>query len=531
MKHFLTIIILLFIYSIIITAQPSITLSLFATGFTKPVDIANCNDSRLFVVEQLSGKIFIVDSAGNKLTTPFINISSKISSTGNERGLLGLTFDPNYKTNGFFYVNYTAKVGNDTHIARFSVSADPNIADPNSELILLVIDQPYSNHNGGCLKFGPDGYLYIGMGDGGSGGDPDNNAQNPKQMLGKILRIDPNGANPYAVPASNPFYNNADTLPEIWALGVRNPWRFSFDKLNGNLWMGDVGQDLVEEVNFQNLSSTGGENYGWRCYEANNNYNTLGCGNSSKYTFPIFTYKHNNAGGYSITGGYVYRGLQYANMYGYYLLADYVTGRFWAIKENNGTFTNIEIATLDPYQYSTFGQDVNGELYVAKHCDGCTGQIFHIKSNNCLPVAQINNVLNDTLKLCEGDTYTLNALANNDLKYSWQKNGTTITGQNTANLLVNSPGKYTLTTANKENCSATSPELTVLYITNPTPTIVGNTAVCTGASNTYSVAADPNSEFIWTVTGGTFVGQGSNSIIVTWTNTNAGTVSITQIKH
>lgn len=272
----------------------------FATGFNNPIEIANAGDTRLFIVEQ-SGVIKVLNSNGTTNATPFLNITSLVSCCG-ERGLLGLAFHPNYATNGFFYVNYTNTAGN-TVIARYSVSSNPDVANTTGT-ILMTINQPFSNHNGGTIKFGPDGYLYIGMGDGGSGGDPGNRAQNINELLGKMLRIDVNSGSPYGIPPTNPYAGATPGADEIWAIGLRNPWKFSFNRLNGDLWIADVGQDQIEEIN--KVSSTAaGLNYGWRCYEGNAAYNTTGCAAMSTMTFPVAQYTHASTGGCSITGGYV----------------------------------------------------------------------------------------------------------------------------------------------------------------------------------------------------------------------------------
>lgn len=277
---------------ICLAAQPKIQLQNFATGFDLPLDITHCGDSRLFVTER-DGVIWVLDSLGNRLDT-FLNIDPRVNSGQNEQGLLGLAFHPNYAENGFFFVNYTKNNGGTTRIARFSVKPNnPNEADPNSELMILEQSQPYWNHNGGCIKFGPDGYLYTSIGDGGSGNDPHNNGQNKKTFLGKILRIDVNNSNasePYVVPADNPFVGNSDYFPEIWSLGWRNPWRFSFDRLTGDMWIGDVGQNLWEEVDFE-LAGAGGLNYGWRCYEGTHDFNLNGCQAASNYVMPFFEYQ------------------------------------------------------------------------------------------------------------------------------------------------------------------------------------------------------------------------------------------------
>ena len=318
--------------SLFVNAQTPFKLVQIASGFIKPLDLKNMGDERLFVVTQ-PGVIYILDSLKNKLPIPYLDINAKVIDSGNERGLLGLAFHPNYKQNGYFYVNYSRNNDGYTTISRFKVSADPNVADT-TEQILLTVAQPYNNHNGGCMQFGPDGYLYIGLGDGGSGGDPQANAQNPMKYLGKMLRIDVDNGSPYGIPADNPFINSNDTLHEIWALGLRNPWRYSFDKLTGDFYIGDVGQDTWEEVDVEPAGSKGGLNYGWRCFEGNATYNSTGCGPAAGYVFPIAVYKHPTEG-CSITGGYVYRGDKYLGLYGKYLYTDYCTGIFWALYRNN----------------------------------------------------------------------------------------------------------------------------------------------------------------------------------------------------
>jgi glucose/arabinose dehydrogenase len=351
------------------------TLAPFATGLNAPVCIANCGDSRLFVVDQ-TGYIRIVDENGNVNPVPFLDIHERVNY-GGERGLLGLAFHLDYSANGYFYVNYVGE-GDTTHIARFSVSeSDPNLADPSSELRMINIAQPYTNHNGGDLQFGPDGYLYIGMGDGGSAGDPQNRAQNPMELFGKMLRIDVDNGNPYSIPVTNPFYGSLSARNEIWALGLRNPWRFSFDRLSGDLWIGDVGQNAVEEIDRQLSSSTGGENYGWRCYEGNNVYNAQGCGAASDYIFPVFTYPHGEE--CSITGGYVYRGNESSPFYGRYFYADYCSDRIWTLYNSNGNWISEEFGRFPGNNFCTFGEDSGGALYIA----GLTsGNIYKIEDQS-----------------------------------------------------------------------------------------------------------------------------------------------------
>jgi glucose/arabinose dehydrogenase len=269
---------------------PVLELEEFSEGYTMPVDIANAGDSRLFIVEQ-PGKIWVCDTAGTKSAQPFLDITDRVFNEGSEQGLLGLAFHPDYANNGYFYVNYTNLDAND-QVSRFSVSNnDPNIADPNSEMVMLNILDPFPNHNGGCMKFGPkDGYLYISFGDGGRGGDPFNNAQNISVLLGKILRLDVDGAEPYAIPSTNPFINQAGAAPEIWAMGLRNPFRFSFDRQTGDLWIGDVGQNKWEEVDLQRANSPGGENYGWDCTEGHHLFPLSDCNANLDLTGPIVDY-------------------------------------------------------------------------------------------------------------------------------------------------------------------------------------------------------------------------------------------------
>ncbi len=337
------------------------TLTPFATGLNKPVCISHCGDSRLFVTDQ-TGYIRIIDSSGTVFSQAFLDIHQRVLY-GGEQGLLGLAFHPQYLTNGYFYVNYVG-AGDSTHISRFQVTAgNPDLADPQSELKLMTIFQPFGNHNGGDLHFGPDGYLYIGLGDGGSGGDPGNRSQNAMEYLGKMLRIDVDQGNPYSIPTSNPFYNHPDTLGEIWALGLRNPWRFSFDRITGDLWIADVGQNAFEEINFQPVTSSGGENYGWRCYEGNNVYNSAGCGDESAYTFPVHTYSRGD--GCSVTGGYVYRGNTTSPFYGHYFFADYCTDQIWTLHKSEQVWVRQEFGQFSGNNFSTFGEDSDGRLYIA----------------------------------------------------------------------------------------------------------------------------------------------------------------------
>lgn len=363
------------------TSAQDLELELFASNLDRPVNIKHAGDDKLYVVEQ-QGFISIVNSDGTVNSTPFLDIDSKvgaINGIGDERGLLGLAFHPNYSVNGYFYVNYIDNNG-DTVISRFTRNtSNPSIADATSEFIILGYNQPYSNHNGGDMAFDSNGYLYISSGDGGSGGDPQGNAQNTSNLLGNILRLDINTTTPtqnYSIPSDNPFAGNPTARGEIWAYGLRNPWKFSFDRLNGDIWIGDVGQGDDEEIN-KASSTAAGLNYGWRCYEATTIYNSTDCPSSSTLTFPIAEYNHFSDGAFkcSITGGYRYRGVNYPGFDGWYFFADYCSEEIGYIVYNS---TNDSWnMTLEQFtgRWSAFGEDVNGEIYVS---DIQSGNIYKL---------------------------------------------------------------------------------------------------------------------------------------------------------
>lgn len=352
--------------SLILNAQ-SITLEEFATGFTAPVEIAHANDSRMFVVQQ-NGIIKILQSDGTVNSANFLNISSKITY-GGERGLLGLAFHPQYPSNGYFFEYYNDTSGNIT-VARYTRSStDPDVADPASEKIILNLPKPFDNHNGGSIHFAPDGYLWIVTGDGGSGGDPNNNAQNKNSLLGKLLRLDINSTGAYNIPTGNPFVG-IDGADEVWAYGLRNAWKFNFDTVSGNVMIADVGQGQIEEINRMPLTQAG-INYGWRCYEGNNTYNTTGCAAQSTMTFPVAAYDH-SGGKCSITGGYVYRGTQFPALQGRYFFADYCSTQIGSLNSDDSiTWTSA----FSGNNFSTFGVNNQNELFVAAVT---SGKIFRI---------------------------------------------------------------------------------------------------------------------------------------------------------
>lgn len=349
-----------------------VQLSPVVTGLFKPVYLTHAFDERLFVVEQ-SGVIRIIERS-TLLPQPFLDIQDRVGSAAPEQGLLSVAFHPNYAQPGQpgygrFFVNYTNKAG-DTIIARYEVEGDdPNRARPDSEVVLLTIPQPFPNHNGGQLQFGPDGYLYVGVGDGGSANDPQGNGQNPATLLGSLLRLDVTHevAAGYAIPASNPFVNDDGRRNEIWAFGLRNPWRFSFDRLTGALYIADVGQNLWEEVHVQPGDSAGGENYGWNIMEGTHCFQTESC-DPDGLQLPVAEYGHNE--GCSITGGYVYRGRQFPELYGNYFYGDYCFGTIWSLVQfDDGRWLSTRIFQ-GGLNISSFGESADGEIYVLDHAGG-----------------------------------------------------------------------------------------------------------------------------------------------------------------
>jgi glucose/arabinose dehydrogenase len=359
-------------------ARGAVTLGLvsYKTGFSQPVAIANAGDGsgRLFVVEQ-AGRVRIITRAGTLRSTPFIDIRSRVACCG-ERGLLGMAFHPSYRTNGRFYLAYTDSTGALVVGEYRRSSSSANRASTTERRIIRIPHSSYSNHNGGQLAFGPDGYLYIGTGDGGGGGDPLENGQRRSTLLGKILRIAPNvtSASPrYRVPSTNPWATSTTIRHEIWAYGVRNPWRFSFDRRTGDLWVADVGQGTYEEVNRSRRAVGGGRgaNFGWDQYEAFRCHEGP-CSSSGK-TFPLAYYAH-GANGCSVTGGYVYRGSAIPALRGFYLFADFASGHVWAKRGPGGARRVVPGLDGQVAQIASFGQDARGELYVVS----LAGSVFKI---------------------------------------------------------------------------------------------------------------------------------------------------------
>ena len=525
MRRLLPFLMLLSVHTL--TAQ-SITLQPFAEGFFLPVDLMQSTpeDDRLFVVEK-PGRIDIARPDGTVLPTPFLNIIDQVNDTGGEMGLLGLEFSPNYTQDGYFFTNYTNTDG-DTRISRWSVDvANPDRADLTSEVILLEFDQPYSNHNAGDLAFGPDGYLYVSTGDGGLGGDPQNNSQNRSNFLGKILRLDvlSDPAAGYVIPSDNPFVNDPTTLDEFWAIGLRNPWRVSFDSETGDLWIADVGQNAFEEVNFQPAGSPGGQNYGWRCYEGDATFNTGGCPPASELTFPVHTYQTSGTNpGCSVTGGYVYRGCDFPALYGKYIYSDFCSGRFWSLTpDGNGGFANAELLNAANYEFGALGV-YQGELYAVSHNEGTVYRLIaeggpldieaEINQESCTDAADgaiqlglSQDVPNATYSWSDGSTaasrtgltsgpYSLTVTYNGGCtlvadfeivpispavptieqdqtllsvptgytSYQWYLNGEAITGATSSEWTATESGTYTVEVIDEAGCVLLTPELTVTVV-------------------------------------------------------------------
>lgn len=360
-------------------SQVSVALQLVATGLQRPVSVRAAGDGseRLFIVEQ-PGRIRIIDADGLR-PTPFLDIVNRVRDASNEQGLLGLAFHPEYAINGRFFINYTDHSGN-TVIAEYARSeGDPNLSSPSSEAIIMTIEQPYSNHNGGDLAFGPDGYLWISTGDGGSGGDPQGNGQNPKTLLGKLLRVDIDRGSTYTIPTDNPFADDPEVSDEVWALGLRNPWRFSFDRETGDLFIGDVGQGAWEEIDFEARTDPGGRNYGWNTMEGSHCFESSSC-STEGLTPPVAEYSH--ALGCSVTGGYVYRGTRFPALLGLYIFGDFCSGKVWGLKsENPGNWSEAVVGQTG-VSISGFGEDENGELYLT---DLWSGSVYLVTGRALSP--------------------------------------------------------------------------------------------------------------------------------------------------
>ncbi len=445
-----------FLSIILLLSQPLFAQKLavipYVSGISAPIDIKNCGDDRIFVAER-GGKIRIINADGTLRTTPFLDITSKISSaTAGEEGLVGFTFSPHYKSDGKFYVDYTGFIGSQltTFVEQYQVStSDSDVADPSSELTLLTQSQPFTNHNGGNLMFGKDGYLYINLGDGGSGGDPYKNGQNKKTFLGKILRIDVSNsspAQPYAIPPTNPFVSDTTTgiKKEIWIYGVRNPFRSSVDRITGDLLIGDVGQNKVEEVDFQKANDPGGENYGWNIVEGDSCYSpATGC-NKAGITMPIYEYFH-NGGGAAIIGGYVYRSVQSKSLWAQYIFTDEILKFVDALPLVNGIVSGNVNHLITAAQATgnpvSFGEDRHGDEYIVFFGINTLYKLedtSHLRSPKAYftPVNQGNG------------SFLLQALQGRNITYQWLRNDSVVQGATLPEYTTSKVGRYTLEVTN-----------------------------------------------------------------------------------
>lgn len=358
------------------TGEPQLVNAFPGLSFNRPLEVVHAGDGtdRLFVVEQRGVISVFPNQAGTEQRSVFLNLENQVEDAGNEEGLLGLAFHPDYDNNGYFFVNYTASNPDRTVVSRFTVSAsDPNRADPGTEMVLLEIDQPFSNHNGGHLAFGPDGFLYVSVGDGGSGGDPQNHGQNPQTLLGAILRVDVDveqGNLAYGIPADNPFAGNQEGIrEELFAYGLRNVWKFSFDPETGALWAADVGQNRFEEIS---LIENGG-NYGWNTMEGMACFSPSSNCSQEGLELPIWTYDHSQ-GDVSVTGGYVYRGTALPELAGQYIFGDFASGRIWAMDFSVATEPKVSELMQASFPVASFGLDQQGELLIC----GFDGSIYRI---------------------------------------------------------------------------------------------------------------------------------------------------------
>lgn len=458
-KQLLQILILICLQSVNSVIAQSPGVSVYVSGIPSPIDVKNCGDERLFVADR-NGRIWIINPDTTLRATPFLNITTKVNSLSGEQGFLGLAFSPAYASDRKFYVYYTGLISGNVHsiVEEYKASvADSNVADLSSALIIITQQQPagLTNHKGGNLMFGGDGFLYINLGDGGGGGDPYLNGQNKNTLLGKMLRIDVSNSSspqPYVIPSTNPFYN--DITPgirkEIWAYGLRNPWRNSIDRLTGDRWIADVGQGAREEINLERANNTGGNNFGWNIMEGTACYNpSSGC-SSAGLTLPIYEYTHSV--GQSITGGYVYRSIQSKSLFGTYIFADYVQKWVDGFKESGGVpgpvtryITNAQ-ATGNPI---SFGEDRYGDQYILFNG---LNSVYKLQDTSSLrrPKAYITAISQP------GGSYLLQGLQGRNVSYQWLKNNAPLAGETGPNLLVNSNGVYALKITNALNRSDTS---------------------------------------------------------------------------
>ncbi|MFN0034709.1 MAG: PQQ-dependent sugar dehydrogenase [Saprospiraceae bacterium] len=466
---------LLAAFLLVHTAQAQlISLTPVTPGVPWLIGAEHAGDERIFLVRQ-DGFLVIRQPNGTVLNTPFLDWSSKVKNNG-EQGLLGLAFHPDYLNNGYFYIFYSEAGTGNSVLSRLSRSANnPDVADPANEQILLSFPHPSPHHVGGSLKFGTDGYLYLSSGDSGYPDAPSNNGQDPQVFLGKILSLDVDNGMPYAVPADNPFVGQAGYLPEIWCMGLRNPWRLSFDRLTGDCWIGDVGQLLLEEINFIPDTVNGGQNFGWPCMEGSMPFDS--CDIPQVYEPPIFEYPHNgnpNCSG-SITGGFVYRGHRWAALYGKYIYTDFCTGEVWALSRDGGGVQVVSLGVFNPFDYASIAEAYDGELYIAGYF---SNKLYHIESLDCKPVARIEGLPN-TIARCAGDNtpieFEVYGASVSVMNFLWQINGVDQTGETGNNFTVNNfPGNTSVTVlvSNPANGCTNVSNAIVVQVIPPSNTVV-----------------------------------------------------------
>ncbi|MBX2973160.1 MAG: PQQ-dependent sugar dehydrogenase [Flavobacteriales bacterium] len=498
-------------------AQTPVTIALedFASGLSGPVDIAHCGDARLFVVEQ-AGRIKVVEPEGIVRDVPFLDITDRVNAAGNEQGLLGLAFDPNYATNRRFYVNYTAGSGTgETRISSFLVTGDPNVADRGSEEVIYVVRQPYSNHNGGDLAFGPDGFLYVGFGDGGSGNDPGNNGQDlMSSALGDMIRIDVSEGG-YTIPPTNPWVDSGDTLPEIWASGLRNPWRFGFDALTGDLWIGDVGQSQREEIDFWPAGDDSGPNFGWRCYEGDIPTPNINddCPPASEFVAPVSVHSSGpGSGWHSIIGGRVYRGSEFPRLYGRYIYTDYYPTPYFSLHpDGDGGWVRERIGDNGGRGTTCIAENSALELFVT---NAELGTIMRIVDQCPMPAPEIA-LDGDVLVSTSADSYT------------WYLDGEPIPDSDERTFTPEQSGLYHVVGTFGAECALASEPIQVL-----------GTGMAGGSLPALSVMPIPTSDILMLGNVPTNVARvdvldmtGRIAVSKAWNNASAGTVDVASLDN
>lgn len=454
----------LFLFCLSAQAQ-SVKLVDFADQYNWLIGMAHAGDDRIFAVQK-SGIIIVTDKDGNQMQPAFLDISNKVNNSfQNEKGLLGLAFHPDYENNRRFFVFYNNLPEGDIVISEFETDpGDANRAMVNSEKVLLSFPHPRGNHTGGTIKFGHDGYLYFGVGDGGGSGDPDKTGQDLTSYLGKIHRIDVDNGAPYSIPDDNPFVDDASAKKETYAWGLRNPWRISFDRLTGDLWIADVGQNDKEEVNFQKAGTPGGQNYGWSCREASNIFTQSECSPGANYIDPAFEYAHigGSCSG-SVSGGVVYRGMQFGDLWGKYLVTDFCTGAIYVVENTDGNITGKKIADFANSEYTALEENNLGELFMTAFF---SNKIVKIESNNAAPTAQ---VLTGDITICQGESAILTAynIPGSSMDLLWQLDGQDFLPAMNAQLSTTQPGSYRVKVTNPNNGMVSFSDPVIVTVRQP----------------------------------------------------------------